>query len=344
MARGLPAFFAGAVLGAAVAIGGMLGAERLADDGTSSGDSVSEPVSEVESGDQRPNEPVSQEADEPASSTIDMRSPSNPYAGDPAPEVEHGSELTPADVGINYAGLSPEELTPHDGPIATTYDGQVIEGFDIVDGNIIVRHADVIVRGNRVHSGGKHHYSIARQGDTPNLLVEGNELIGASAAAWDWIWTARRNLIRHMPGDFMKGGLLIEENYADFFVRADGAHHDGIQISSSTNGEVVRNYIGATYVEDMGSLEPVTSGAEGLTASVFLKPDHGEIAGYRFIDNFFASHPDMHYTFRIEGATDIEVAGNIWGRGWGTGPVYITDAPGLRWEDNRDLGGSAVSP
>jgi hypothetical protein len=221
-------------------------------------------------------------------------------------------------------------LTPQSGSITTTAHGQVIENIDLV-GSIEVAHNNVVIRNVRIRSAGQ---AIHVNGET-GLVVEDCELDGTGAtdgasAISEHNYTIRRCEIHHFgEGPRSNGNVVIEDNYMHSFLNfiAQGAHQDGIQITSGNNHQIVGNNINICQPD--GSNAAIFAGTFGgdsvvvednlLSGGSYTVAIEDDYTNGRVVNNEFAichnpnnaGIPSSAWYGAIHAPTSV-VSGNTW--------------------------------
>lgn len=266
--------------------------------------------------------------------------------------IEHGTDLTAADVGLTGAPLSSS------GPISTSHDGQVIEDLTVSAsglGNVAIRirHDDVIIRNVRVRhaqgangivfdsgaSGGRVEFSLF---DGMKSSHSGNfGSIGVVSYAPDT--HVYRSEFQHGRDGvhIYRGDSSVVESYVRTFHRGSGFHNDGFHHrGSNSNVLFARN-----RVDYDGT----------ASAGITIYPDRGPAVNVRIIDNYihgvagnggFGLYGGWSHTYKT-GNRDIKIEGNRFSgafqhsnvRGDGTNAAVNLSRPGHTFTDNRWVSG-----
>jgi hypothetical protein len=226
------------------------------------------------------------------------------------------------------AGILP---VPQEGSITTTEHGQVISTIALT-GSITVAHDNVQIRNCLIRSAGT---AIRINGNT-GLVVEDCELDGTGATTGESIigdhnYVIRRCNIHHIgEGPRSNGNVTVEacwmHDFSDFI--AQGAHQDGIQITSGDHHRIVGNSIDIGLPDGSNAaIFAGTYGGDDLVIENNLLAGGGYTVGVhdytniRVVNNRFAIAHDPNAAglpssgwwgpLNLERSTG-EVSGNVW--------------------------------
>ncbi len=234
--------------------------------------------------------------------------------------------------GLNNTGyLGP--LTPSDFQYAKT-EGMIIEGLDL-QGPIYIKADNVTIRNCRITGG---TYGIRSTYGKTGLVIEDTEILQAdSAGIVAGNFTARRVYIHDIGADGIKAGsnFIIENSYFTKLGTTSGAHADGIQMVSGSNGIIRGNTFDMVQSDDYANSQ-----------CILLKTDSGYIDDITIDSNWIngggysiqvRDNSKKPYGF----PTNITVSNNIIGRDHQYGSPFKIEGDavvtGNIWEDTGDL-------
>jgi len=251
------------------------------------------------------------------------------------------------DLRTGYRALGLEETDLRkSGQVKTTRHGQVIEHLDATQ--IVVRHRDVVIRGNRVGSRGDTVDAIVIREPGLGTLIEFNELAGSDQAGvvsgngilgYQGSWTARHNDIHHVTDGAKVGSdVVFEENHVHDVRRVGDTHNDGIQIDKGRRIAIRNNHIelttagnAAVWINNMaGPVEDVVVESNFLRAPGFVLKVANKRQGYPRPEGVVWRD---NVLYRDRGTRPHPTP--RWGP-WG-GDKWLVTMSGNRWSDTGEL-------
>lgn len=235
-------------------------------------------------------------------------------------------------------GVRPGTSLRVSGPLVITEPRAVYSNLD-VDGCILVRVADVVIKNSRIRCADPR-YAVTMRNEASNLLLEDVEIDGrgqVSVAICCGSFTLRRADVHHVvDGPRLVTGSVVEDSWIHHLARSKGSHNDTLQSTGGSNIVVRRN-----------RLEPWNpDNQDPFNAALMLGSTTED--GLRDVlveDNYLNGG---NFTVSIRG--DSAVSGivfrrNTWGRDHRYGPVAGTHEGVTLGVDNVYLDdGSPVRP
>jgi hypothetical protein len=251
---------------------------------------------------------------------------------DPDPPPPDGPIATTREAIVAAAGCKTLSLTTV-GSIATTHEGQVIENVDC--GNIVVRHAGVVIRNIRQHVTARYGID-ASLPEARDLTIEDVTMFATTAkdqgGPSTLIYgrsgvTIRRADLATAGNDCLKvnDGTLLLAGSRLLARKPPGSanHSDGVQVRKAQRAHLIGNVIDAPHTEG-GNACAIIQAAEGAIDDVLIEGNHlgggnntlyttskdglYPITNVRILRNVFS--PVFRYGIHF-GVYD-EWAGNVW--------------------------------
>ena len=240
-------------------------------------------------------------------------------------ETESHEDSDAEKPGLDNTGYT-GDLTTSDFQYAKT-DGMVIEGLDLT-GPVYVKANNVTIRNCRITGG---TYGVQANFGKTGLLIEDCEITQSkSAGIFGNDFTARRVYIHNTGADGIKPGndWVVEYSYITDMGSIEGAHADGVQMVSGSNGTLRYN----TF-----EMPANTTGFENSQV-ILLKTDSGAIDDITIDNNWINGGG---YSVQVRGTpTDITITNNRFGRDYNYW-VIIADVDitwsGNTWEDSGEI-------
>jgi hypothetical protein len=273
--------------------------------------------------------------------TTSRPSPTSSAAPDAEIPAAPGDFPTPASTGPRV----PESALRASGTVESQYDGQVIEGLDIV-GNVRISHDDVVVRDSRVRFTSTYglHVRKAADGSCPeNVRFEYVEVDGSRAADSDIPvyggscgWTLDHAHV-HDTGRAVRvvNDVVVSNSYIRTNRTGSDAHRGAVGSNGGRNNAIIGNVLicegtGCSAAVPMyGDFAPVsgilvqdnliaTTGGYCVYGGSVNSKEYPDGSGVRFIGNRFSTRFfDSCGRFGViagfeRGVRGNEFTGNVW--------------------------------
>lgn len=260
--------------------------------------------------------------------------------------------------GINAAGLTESDLEVIDGNIASSHDGQVIEGVFVRGGQIRITHDNVTVKNSKI-VGTSYGIDVPYSArDTVNqFFVENVSVIGDAQAAEDPFTIPERGISGHYASVHAKhvyiairgGGMrlcycgnnsveysMVEDirtgKYYDSSGNVQHSHNTGISFRGGANTLLNRNWI------------------EGSSSSgTALYADHAPITYFTGTQNLFdkgtyGAHGGYAKTYKDQNHHIVYQDNLFVKNSFGSGPYKNVNRSqtGNKWENNSYLDGELI--